>query len=424
MERQLIRGGCLIDTDPVSVHRDTDALIEGGRIAAVGRGLGARGAQVTEAADRIVLPGFVDTHRHGWQSVLRAAATDVDLAGYLDLVTRRLAPLLAPADVATAALLSGLECLEAGVTTVQDHAHIVYSRAHADAVVDGLRRSGVRAAVGYGRPVFGEPWDPADVRRVREQLHDDDALLTMMLAPMGPSYARAEDVAADWQLARELDLRVAVHIGAGPVAVRPVARLSDLGVLTAGTLYVHGNSLPDDELRLIAESGGALSIAPAVEARMGHGPPTSARARRLGLTAGLGVDVVTTVPGDMFAVMRAALLSADLTGERLNQADVLQMATLDGARALGMADRIGSLRPGKQADLVLLRTDTVGTAGGHDPIGVVVAAHPGVVDAVLVAGRFVKRDGRLLHPGAQDAVAAAARSAERLMGAAPVDRAR
>jgi cytosine/adenosine deaminase-related metal-dependent hydrolase len=417
----LIRGGCVVDMRPRPiVLRDTDVHVVDGRVAAVGKGLAAPGAEVVDARDRIVLPGLVDTHRHGWQSVLRAAALDTDLAGYLERVAGRLAPALEPADVATASLLTGLECLDAGVTTVQDHAHIAYTPEHAAAVVEGLQASGVRAVFGYGRPVLDEPrpWRAADVRRVRtEVLPGDDGLVTMALAAVGPSYVPVEEVVAEWGLARDLGLPIAVHVGAGPVAHRPVALLRELGLATPGTLYVHGNSLPDDELALIADTGGALSITPAVEARMGHGAPTLGRVRALGVPAGLGVDVVTTVPGDMFSVMRAALLAVDASGgERVPTADVLAAATLGGATALGLADRIGSLRVGAQADIVLLRTDAVGSAGGHDPVGLAVNAHPGLVDTVLVAGRVVKRDGRLLHPRVAEVVAAANGVATRLAG--------
>jgi 5-methylthioadenosine/S-adenosylhomocysteine deaminase len=417
----LIKGGCVVDMRPQPVVlRDTDVHVVDGAVAAVGRGLDAPRAEVVDARERVVLPGFVDTHRHGWQSVLRAAAPDVDLAGYLDRVAARLAPSLDPADVATASLLTGLECLDAGITTVQDHAHIAYTPEHAAAVVEGVRASGVRAVFGYGRPILDQPrpWLAEDVRRVRKEvLPHDDGLVTMLLAAVGPSYAPAEEVAADWGLARELGLRIAVHVGAGPVVQRPVALLRELGIVAPGTLYVHGNSLPDDELSLIADTGGALSITPAVEARMGHGAPTLGRVRALGVPFGLGVDVVTTVPGDLFSVMRAAALTVDASGgDRVPMADVLQAATLGGAAALGMADRIGSLRPGAQADIVLLRTDAVSSAGAHDPIGMAVNAHPGLVDTVLVAGRVVKRDGRLLHPRVAEVVAAANEVARRLAG--------
>ncbi|MHA6618105.1 amidohydrolase family protein [Pseudonocardia sp. DLS-67] len=424
MAELLVRGGCVIDMRPHPVVlRDTDVHVVDGRIAAVGPGLVVPGADVVDARQRIVLPGFVDTHRHGWQSVLRASALDVDLGGYLERVAGRLARALGPDDVATASLLTGLECLDAGVTTVQDHAHIAFTPEHAAAVVEGLQAAGVRAVFGYGRPVLSEPqpWRPGDVRRVRQEvLPGDDGLVTMMLAALGPTHGGVEEAVADWNLARELGLRVAVHIGASPEVPRPVALLRELGIVAPGTLYVHGNSLPDDELGLIAGTGGALSITPAVEARMGHGAPVLGRARARGVPTGLGVDVVTTVPGDMFSVMRAALLSVDASGgERVPMADVVAAATLGGATALGMADRIGSLRPGAQADIVLLRTDAVGAAGGHDPVGLAVNAHPGLVDTVLVAGRVVKRDGRLLHPAVAEVVAAANEVATRLTPSAP-----
>jgi cytosine/adenosine deaminase-related metal-dependent hydrolase len=420
MDRLLLQHGTVIDTEPVAVHADTDVLIEDGRIAAVGPGLDATGAEVVDATDRIVVPGFVDTHRHGWQSVLRASAMDLDLMGYMGLLNGQIAPTLQPADLAVAAELTGLECLDAGITTLQDYAHIVYSPAHADAVVGGLQASGVRAAFGYSQPVFASPeqWRTDDARRVRERLlPDDDALVTMMLAAMGPSFAAPEVVESDWKLAAELGVRLVTHIGATADVPNPIRTLGERGLLREGTLYVHGNSLTDEDLRLIAGSGGTLSITPAIEARMSIGAPTLGRTRRFGVTAGLGVDVVTSGPGDPFSLMRAALMSEDATdGEHVPVADVLALATLGGATAMGLQDRVGSLRPGKQADVVLIRTDDVSTVGGHNPIGTVLSAHPGVVEAVLVAGRFVKRDGRLLRGRVGEVVAEAKKIAVRLAG--------
>lgn len=420
MERLLLQHGTVIDTEPVAVRTDTDVLIEDGRIAAVGTGFDATGAEVVDATDRIVAPGFVDTHRHGWQSVLKSIAMDVNIMGYMRLINGKIAPTLQPGDLAVAAELTGLECLDAGITTLQDYSHVMYSPAHADAVVGGLKAAGIRAAFGYAQPVFDAPqqWRYDDARRVREQLlSDDDGLVTMMLAAMGPAYAPLESVEADWKLAAELGVPLVTHVGATPDVPYPIAVLAEHGLLRAGTLYVHGNTLTDDDLRLIAGSGGALSITPAIEARMNIGAPTLGRTRRFGVTAGLGVDVVTSGPGDLFAVMRAALMSEDASdGDRVPVADVLALATLGGAAAMGLQERIGSLRPGKQADLVLIRTDDVSTVGGHNPIGTVVSAHPGVVDAVLVRGRFVKRDGKLLGRRVGEVVAAAKEIAGRLAG--------
>ncbi|MFE2226262.1 amidohydrolase family protein [Streptomyces kronopolitis] len=423
--RLLLRGGLVIDTDPhPTVHPHTDVLVEEGRIAAVGPDLPVDGndpgVEVLDAGGMIVLPGFVDTHRHVWQAVLRSAAVDESLDGYLSRILGDLAGRFTPADVHTGNLLGALECLDAGITTVQDFSHVQYSPEHSAAAVEGLRDAGIRAVFGYGYPVFDEGARRADwVRRVRtEHFGSPEALLTMALAPIGPSFGPPETVREDWLLARELALPVVVHVTAGPVAPEPVAALREQGLIAPGTLYVHGNSLPDSELRLIAESGGAVAITPAIEASMRFGAPMAPRLRRAGITTGLGADAVTSAPGDMFSQMRAALTSShfDGGGPAVRAADVLRMATAEGAAALGLGDETGSLGIGKSADLVLLRADAVNLAPvGHDPIGAVVtAAHPGNVDTVLVAGRTVKRAGRLVHGGLAGVLAAAQRSAERI----------
>jgi len=240
----------------------------------------------------------------------------------------------------------------------------------------------------------------------------------MAMSPMGPSYSPIEAVREDWQLARELDLPIAVHVGAGPVARRPIETLKSEGLLAAGTVYVHGNSLPDEELRLIASSGGSVAIAPAVEAQMGHGAPMIGRLRDAGVSYGLGVDVVTATAGDMFTLMRAALVTGYLgEGSRPGPADVLRAATLGGAETLGLADRVGSLRPGKQADLVLLRAGAPNLVPlHHDPVGVVVSsAHAGDVDTVIVDGRVVKRNGVLVTEGVAAAREALETAAHRIV---------
>lgn len=419
--RTLVRNGTLIDTDPVAVLPATDLLVEDGRIAAVGRDLPAGDAEVVDATGRYVLPGFVDTHRHTWQTALRGIAADHDLGAYLSRVLGEIGGRVRPGDVRVATLAGALEALDGGVTTLQDFSHALRTPEHADAALDGLRASGIRALFGYGYPVFGgEPGladgaapspghtgrgsgiapyrssvaDRADVRRVHASM---GGLITMALAPHGPSYSPIDAVAEDWALARELDMPLVVHVGAGPVAERPIDALRAHGLLRPGTVYVHGNSLPDEELKLIADSGGTASVAPAVEARMGHGAPVLARLRAAGVPTGLGVDVVTTVAGDMFTLMRAAMLGLDASGgPRLSPSDALRLATIEGARVLGMADLVGSPAVGKQADLILLRADDLNLLGAADPVAAVVtSAHPGNVETVLVAGNAVKRDGRL-----------------------------
>jgi cytosine/adenosine deaminase-related metal-dependent hydrolase len=396
MSSLVIRGGAVVDPESGTVT-PADVLIEGGQISALGPDLDQPAAEVLDASGMLVLPGLVDTHRHTWEAVLRASAPDRDLGGYLDLI-REHGPRFRPADVYASTLLGALECLSAGITTLFDWSHIQNTPEHTDAAVGALRAAGIRALFGYGAPSHGVHdrgrW-AEHPRRVRDRLFGaDDELVAMALAPMGPAFGSREDTVADYQLARELGVRISPHVGhALPDSQRAVEILAELDLLGPDITYVHGNQLTARSMDLLAGSGGGVAVAPAVEARMGHGPDPIGRLRARGIPVGLGVDVVTTVPGDLFSVMRAALLTAH---PDLSAPDALRLATIEGAAAIGMADRVGSLRPGKQADVILLRTDTPGMAPVLDPIAAVVtAADTSVVDTVLVAGQVRKRGGRL-----------------------------
>ncbi|MEJ3742774.1 amidohydrolase family protein [Actinomycetes bacterium KLBMP 9797] len=366
-----------------------------------------------------MLPGFVDTHRHVWQSALRSAAPDVDLGGYLGLILGQFAPRFRPPDVYAATLAGALELLDFGITTVMDFSQVVHTPDHADAAVDALQAAGLRAVFGYGFPFTGGG-DADDVRRVRaDRLAEDTALVTMALAPVGPAFTPIEQVTADWRLAADLDLPITFHVASGPAAARPVSVLREHGLLRSNILYVHGNSLDEGELKLIAESGGTASVAPAGEAQMGSGAPVAGRLRQAGVTTGLGVDSVASIPGDMFSLMRAALLASQIAGDpRFTVRDVLRMATVDGAAALGLADRIGSLRPGKQADVILLRLNDLNMlTAERDPItAVVTAANPANVDTVLVAGQIVKTGGRLVRGDLAEAAQAVRATAAAVNG--------
>jgi 5-methylthioadenosine/S-adenosylhomocysteine deaminase len=411
MAMLLIRGGLLIDTDPEPVVRhDHDLLVDGDLIAAVGPDLQAPGAQVVDATRMMVLPGFVDAHRHTWQTALRGLATDIDLRAYMTRINGQIAPRYRDTDVFTGTLAGAIEALAAGITTLQDFSHIQLSAGHSDAAVAALRESGVRAVFAYGQPVFGPALEPERVRRVhRDHFAGRGDRVTMALAALGPSYSPMDAVRRDWALAGELGLRIFTHISGEPQNPEPIESLRADGLLGPGMTFAHGNSLPDSDLDRIAEAGAAVAICPGVEARMGHGAPVAGRLALRGITTGLGVDVVSAVAGDMFSLMRATLLTSQFgAGRRVTPAEVLRMATQDGANALGLGDRTGSLTPGKQADLVLLRANDPNLLGGlHDPIGTVVAAaHPGNIERVLVAGDHV---ATTVSDVLADAVAASAR---------------
>jgi cytosine/adenosine deaminase-related metal-dependent hydrolase len=418
-----------------------DVLIEGDRIAAVGRSLEAGDAEVVDASDCIVIPGFIDSHRHTWETVIRGIAPDVSLGGYFEIVLDQLAPAYRPEDVYAGNYLGSLEAIDAGVTTLLDWSHISNTPEHADEAIRGLADARLRAVYCYGNPntSLADWWytssleAPEDIRRVRSQyFSSDEGLLTLAMGTRGPGFCTPEVVRHDWELARDVGAPISVHVGMGPYAGRfsMVSQLSGLGLLGPDTTYIHCNYLSDDEFRLIAESGGKVSIAPSVEMAMGHGTPPTAKALARGLRPSLSIDVVTTVPGDMFTQMRFLFAQARL-GEHeaafaagneeeptlLTSREVLEFATIEGARVCGLDDRTGSLTPGKQADVVVLRCDQTNTYPIIDPVSTVVhQADTRNVDMVLVAGEPLKRDGRLVAADLRTARDRAAASLDYLLG--------
>lgn len=397
--RILIKNGIVIDTEPeVTVLGRVDVLVEDGAIAAVAPELSGEGAEVIDASDRIVLPGFVDSHRHTWQASIRAVTPDATFGGYLQRILGELAPRHRPEDVYAGNLAGALECLDAGITTLLDWSHVQFTPAHTDSAVAALRESGIRAVFGYCHG--GEPGGmAAEARRVKDTHFGTGGLLTMALAALGPEIAGEEHALAEWRLAAELGLPVTAHLGgAGPDSARKgLDFLMTNGLLATRTTFVHANHYDEEAVKVIAAHGGSVSVSPIDEMTLGIGHPISGLAMAAGMPVSLSADTVTCSPGDMFSLMRAAFAMERGRGNLgFSTRDVLRMATIGGAETVGLADTVGSLRPGKQADLVLLRTDTLGMASAHDPIGAVVLnADTGAVDTVLVAGRVVKRDGRL-----------------------------
>ncbi|WP_026875401.1 amidohydrolase family protein [Jiangella gansuensis] len=423
--RLLLRNGHVISMDPqIGDLPHGDLLIEDGTIVAVGAGLAAEvtDADVIDATGRIVVPGFVDTHRHTWETAIRTCAPDATLDDYFVEVLDSFAPLYRPDDVYASNLAGSLECLNAGITTLVDWSHINNTSQHPDAAIAGLRESGIRAQYAYGsaNTSLATYWFNSaevipgdDVRRVRDTyVPGDDGLLTMALATRGPGFCQDEVVQAEWNLARELGIPITVHVGMGRLAGRfaMVEQLDRLGLLGPDTTYVHCCYFSDHEWRRVADTGGTVSIAAQVELQMGHGWPPIAKSYQFGLRPSLSIDVVTTVPGDMFTQMRAAFAGdrarinatsweADTTVPEtmLTARRVLEMATINGAHVAGLEDRTGSLTPGKRADVVLIDATALNVAPVIDPVAaVVLAADVSNVETVIVDGIVRKRDGRLL----------------------------
>ncbi|MGH7612329.1 MAG: amidohydrolase family protein [Candidatus Dormibacteria bacterium] len=444
-DRLVIRNGWVLTLDPqLGEFRSGDVLVEGSRIAAVGERLEAEGAQELDARGQVVLPGFVDTHRHTWQSLARGAGVDWTLAAYFQAVRGMLGANYRAEDLYVANLLGVAEALDSGITTLLDWSHLINSPEHADAAVQALQDSGARAVFAYGNSnaEWGDLPNPTftseDIRRVRQQhFSSSGQLVTMALAARGPQFSTMEATRHDWELARELGLRLTTHVGDGlwGIRVHPIEKLEQQGLLGPDTTYVHCNTLSERELGLIASTGGSASISPEIEMNMGHGWPATGRLLAAGIRPSLSIDVVTTCAGNMFSAMHATLAAEralqhqraldrgeDPTGVPLRATDVIRFATQDGADACGLGEVVGSLTPGKQADLILIDTSGPHLTPLNSAVNAVVEmAEPADVRTVLVAGRVVKRDGRLLSIDLERLRSRAARSRDYLFSQSGVE---
>jgi 5-methylthioadenosine/S-adenosylhomocysteine deaminase len=395
--RTLITGGTVVSMDPKVGDLDRgDVLITDGVITEVAERIDAPDAEVIDATDRIVLPGFVDTHRHTWQTAFRGVGADWTFAEYLVGMHDTVKPHYRPEDIYLGNLLGRLEALHSGVTTMLDWFHAAQSPEHTDAAVTALRDAPGRSIFCFS-PGFRTS-DPieAEVRRVQAEL-PGHGLVTMALGLRGPEMTTMDVVAEDLKLADELGLRSSVHIETGGTGGRPIAELHEQGLLRDTTTFVHANGISDDQLRMLADAGSSVSISPVVELTMGIGWPMTGRMLAAGLRPTLSTDDCPAAGGDLFATMRTAFVVQRGLDGGLCSRDVLEFATVDGARACGLADRAGSITPGKDADVILLRADDPTVFPFNNPVGTIVAAgHPGLVDTVLIAGRVVKRAGQLV----------------------------
>jgi 5-methylthioadenosine/S-adenosylhomocysteine deaminase len=413
----LIKDGCVLTLDrAVGDFERADVLVEGGKISAVQANISAPNAEVIDASRMIVMPGFVDTHRHMWQGILRNVLPDGSLDDYRAVVQRTFGAKYTPDDVYAGDLFSALGAIDSGVTCVLDWSHIHNTPEHTDAAIKALADSGVRAVFAYGNPQneTGRYWEmkghkfPEDIARLRKQyFSSEDQLLTLyMAAPL----ASPELILGAFKAARDVGARITIHVGVGEFGRNALLeKLNAENALRSDTTYIHCCTLNDTEWKLIRDTGGTISIAGYVETLMGHGNPPTQKAIDTGIRPSLSVDVETSVPNDFFQQMRTIfslqkneVWARRLAGDKnppkfLTVREVLEFATIEGARANGLERKIGTLTPGKDADIILLRTDRLNVMPMNNAVGAVVTSMgPQNVDTVLIAGKVMKRNGQLV----------------------------
>ncbi len=477
--RYVIRGGAVMTMDPSMPNKgewpQADVLVEGKKIVAVGPNLHAGGAGEIDARGRIVMPGFIDTHHHQFETALRSFLADGVLINdgsntpsgnttYFEFILLTFAPKYRPEDVYINELFGGLSQLDAGVTTVHDVSQIHYSKDHSDQAVKALFDTGRRAAFGYfegaGVPIVIAPPAgyvyPQDAYRLHNTFfRSTDQLVTMIMG--GEVYLGAPTYTQAWSIGRDIGLPVAAHI-LSPFGIRPI--LDQLANGTAGNntitgqplqvgsdnLFIHMTGMSDMGWKAVHDNGAQVSIAFPIEMNMRHGMPPIIRMQSLGtpqnpFEPSLSVDVECTLTADFFTQMRSCMnLQRMLVNQMvldspngnqnlpnpldwglpesavtvpgffsywptppsnipapLTTRDVLRYATINGAKALGLDGKTGTLTPGKEADILILDATALNVAPLNQVPGAVVSLMDRTnVETVIVAGKVRKWKGKLL----------------------------
>jgi 5-methylthioadenosine/S-adenosylhomocysteine deaminase len=463
--RYVIRGGAVMSMDPaVGDFAQADVLIEGKKIVKVAPHIDAQGAGVIDARGRIVMPGFIDTHHHQFETALRSFLANGVLiddgsgspsatGNYFGYILLTFAPVYRPQDVYINELFGGLSQLDDGVTTVHDVSQIHHSPEHSDAAIQALFDTGRRAAFGFfesaGAAVIGSnPGNqyPQDAVRIKKQwFSSSDQLVHMIMG--GEVYLGDPSTDQSWTIGRQLDLQIAAHV-LSPFGIRPIfdklaAGQGGNGHIGIGpdNLFIHMTGMSDAGWQKVKDVGAHVSIAFPIEMNMRHGMPPILRAQRLGIEPSLSVDVECTLTADFFTQMRSAMnaqraivnqmILDSPNGDQnlpnpldwglpssantvpgafpyfptppadvpplLTTRDVLRYATMNGAKGLRLDKKVGSLTPGKEADIIILDAQSINVAPlNHVPNAVVSLMDRTNVETVIVAGKVRKWKGRLL----------------------------
>ncbi|GLY49898.1 amidohydrolase family protein [Lentzea sp. NBRC 102530] len=412
MTRILLRGAQVITMAP---HRPDaercDVLIDGDSIVGIGTDLDDTGAEIVDVTDRIVMPGLVNAHLHTWQTALRGAGIDWTLADYLGRMHGAVAEHYRPEDMRTGTLAGALSQLDRGTTTLGDWCHNTPTPEHTDAAIDGLLSSGIRGVFLHGTPyaVANAAHPVSEIDRLLDGPAGTHALLTFGLAVRGPQLSTPEVAVTDFRAASERGIVVSMHQsggvpGPGWEAVRAA------GLLSPSTNVVHGAGLTDEWIKILVDAGASVTCTPENELGQGHGSPVTGRLLRLGAAPSLGTDTDAVTPADVLSAARIALahqrgrdhdhhrqttgafsLTATITAKQ-----ALAWATVEGARALGLDDRVGRLETGMQADLVVIDGSAPRLWPISDPVATALYASSGDIEAVMIAGSWRKRQHELV----------------------------
>jgi 5-methylthioadenosine/S-adenosylhomocysteine deaminase len=432
----VFRNGLVLTMDDRgTIAKGADVLVVGDRIAEIGPNLVApEGTVEIDASGGIVMPGMIDTHRHMWQTAMRGYGADWTLTQYFVWYYLESGKLFRPEDIYAGNYLAALEAIDAGVTTTVDWSHGLQTAQHADAAVDALEAVPGRFVLAYGNIQRG-PWEwsasPEFRDFVNRRISSGNDMLGFQMAfdvPGDPAFPEK----AAFEVARELDVPVTTHAGVwGATNDDGIRLMYDNGFMTPRTIYVHAATLTPDSYNRIAATGGSVSVSTESEQSAGQGYPTTWQLRKHSIPVSLSMDTSVWWSGDLFSAMRTTL-GADrsrehleahgkqetVTHHHLRAQQVVEWATRGGSKALGLDGIVGSLEPGKKADIVLIKNERspamfpILNPYGH----IAFQAQRGDVHSVVINGRLVKRDHELVGVDLAEARRVVERTVDYLIG--------
>lgn len=415
-ERQvLIRNAVILSMDEETGNFVSGSiLIEGSKIIAVDNEIDAPDAEVIDASGKIVMPGFVDTHHHQFETALRGQLAHavlmnderpVNKSNYYETILQNFSMHYQPEDVFINELFGGLAQLDAGVTTVMDVSQIHHSPEHSDAAIEGLQAAGRRGVFGYFEGWGDRAQYPQDAKRIRDQyFNSDDQLTTMVMG--GEIYLPGYEEA--WKIGRDLGLPIALHVVGTFGMQETFDTLAKDGWFGPDNIFIHMTGMSDYAWKVAADAGSHVSLSVPIEMHMRHGTPPIQQALDLGMDISLSTDVECTMTADFFTQMRSMItlqrmfandmaLSGKEYPDLLQCMDTLYHATMGGAKGLKLDHRIGSLKPGKEADIIMLDANALNVAPLNNAAGAVVTLmERSNVDTVMVAGKIRKWQGKLV----------------------------
>ena len=413
--RVLIKGGAVLSMDDgVGNFAVGDVLLDGRKIVEVGAKVDAPDAAIIDASGKVVMPGFVDTHHHQFETALRSQLANGILvndgrpsnaSNYYDTILQGFSQVYRPEDVYINELFGGISQLDAGVTTVMDVSQIHHSPEHSDAAIEGLRDAGRRGVFGYFEGWGDRTKYPQDAARIAEQyFSSSDQLTTMVMG--GEIYLPGYEAA--WKIGRDLGLPLALHV-VGTFGMQPTFdELGAAGVFGEDNIFIHMTGMSEEGWKYAADAGAHISLAVPIEMHMRHGTPPIQKAIDLGMSMSLSTDVECTMTADFFTQMRGLItlqrmfanekaLSGQDYPELMHCMEAIRHATMGGAEGLKLDHKIGSLTPGKDADIILLDAEAINVAPLNNvPGAVVTLMERNNVDTVLVAGEIRKWKGALV----------------------------